>query len=235
MTTLALNLVLQLAVPVLLICCIAFFPMRGRAAFWIQASATAAMLAAIALVGLWTMLPWWTPYVYALLFVLALSFSLRRASARRDASRTSLSSWVAGIFFLCIGGLGLYQAGTALYGRIPPHKDMVDLAFPFRAGSYLVANGGASTNINSHVRTLDAAVPRYRAWRGQSYGVDIVQVDRAGFRADGLLPPAPEAYRIYGAQVFAPCSGTVVSVACTSTYFWRAAAHAPGGRLSRPQ
>lgn len=212
MTGVALILILQLAVPLLLISCLAFFPLRDRAAFWIQASATATMLIAIALVGFWTVIPWWAPYVYGVLFVLALAVSLRRAPARGDAPHTGLAIWAAGIFFLCIGGFGLYQAGTALYGRIPPSHDMVDLAFPFQAGTYLVANGGASTNINSHVRTLDTTVPRYRAWRGQSYGVDIVQLDRAGFRADGLLPPAPEAYRIYGAQVFAPCSGTAISV-----------------------
>ncbi|KFI07946.1 hypothetical protein JN27_06785 [Massilia sp. BSC265] len=206
----ALILALQLAAPLLLIFCIAFLPLRGRVGFGIQATATAAVLSAIALAGLWTVIPWWTPYAYGVLLVLAIAFSRGRAAARSIASRSSLVRRAALAFYVCAGGFGLYQAATALYGRIPPREDVVDLAFPLRAGRYVIANGGASININAHMRTLDPTVPRFLAWRGQSYGVDIVQVDPIGFRADGLLPSAPTAYRIYGAKVFAPCSGTVV-------------------------
>jgi hypothetical protein len=169
------------------------------------------VLGAIAFAGLWTVIPWWTPYAYAVLFVLAIALSLARSSARRDAPGTGPVTQAALVFYVCAGGFGLYQAGTALYGRIPPHEAPIKLAFPLREGRYLIANGGASININAHMRTLDAAVPRFQAWRGQSYGVDIVQLDGFGFRADGLLPSAPKAYRIYGAKVFAPCTGTVVS------------------------
>jgi hypothetical protein len=49
--------------------------------------------------------------------------------------------------------------------------------FPLGPGRYLVANGGGHALVNAHMRTLEPD-PRYRAWRGQSYGVDLVQVDR---------------------------------------------------------
>jgi murein DD-endopeptidase MepM/ murein hydrolase activator NlpD len=58
--------------------------------------------------------------------------------------------------------------------------------------------------------TLDTSVPRFRAWRGQSYGVDIVQLDPFGLRARGVQPADPKAYRIYGARVLAACAGQVV-------------------------
>ena len=58
--------------------------------------------------------------------------------------------------------------------------------------------------------TLDASMARFQAYRGQSYGVDIVKLNRWGLRANGLLPPQPSAYGIYGEQVYAPCTGQVI-------------------------
>ena len=56
------------------------------------------------------------------------------------------------------------------------------LAFPLEPGVYLVVNGGNDTHTNAHLMTLDAGIPRFRAWRGQSYRVDIVKLDAFGFR-----------------------------------------------------
>jgi len=55
---------------------------------------------------------------------------------------------------------------------------------------------------------LDPSVLGFRDWRGQSYGVDIVQWDALGLRACGVLTPEPKADRIYaGRRVLAPCAG----------------------------
>lgn len=70
--------------------------------------------------------------------------------------------------------------------------------------------GGSDFQTNAHLETLDASKPRFRAWRGQSYGVDLVQLDGLGLRAKGLQPADPHAYRIYGTHVLAPCAGRVV-------------------------
>ena len=74
-----------------------------------------------------------------------------------------------------------------------------------------MVNGGSSLNVNAHLMTLDASMARFRAYRGQSYGVDIVKLDGWGLRAKGLLPPQPSAYNIYGEPVYAPCTGQVVA------------------------
>jgi hypothetical protein len=60
------------------------------------------------------------------------------------------------------------------------------------------------------VKTLGPA-PRFRRWRGQSYGVDLVRVDGLGRRARGFLPRDPAAYFIFGDTVVAPCGGRVIS------------------------
>jgi hypothetical protein len=51
---------------------------------------------------------------------------------------------------------------------------------------------------------------RFRPYRGQSYGVDLVKTDTLGLRAGGLLPTDPARYAIYADRVHAPCSGVVV-------------------------
>lgn len=73
-----------------------------------------------------------------------------------------------------------------------------------------VVNGGNSRLLNSHLETLEP-IARYAAWRGQSYGVDLVRLDGWGRRGEGLLPADPTRYQIHGQAVTAPCSGAVVS------------------------
>ena len=59
---------------------------------------------------------------------------------------------------------------------------------------------------------MNIAVPRYRAWRGLSYGVDLVAMGRMGLRACGIQPPDTRAHRMYGARVLAPCAGRLVAL-----------------------
>ena len=46
----------------------------------------------------------------------------------------------------------------------------------------------------------------------QKYALDIVKVNKYGIRASGLLPADLSKYEIFGEQVYAPCSGQVISV-----------------------
>lgn len=99
--------------------------------------------------------------------------------------------------------------GAALAARQPP-PGAVDLVFPLRGGPYMVANGGNAGLVNAHLALLEQ--PGLRVYRGQSHGVDLVRVNRAGFRAAGWpLPADPAAYFIFNDPVYAPCSGRVVA------------------------
>lgn len=102
-----------------------------------------------------------------------------------------------------------YGTVIALRSRTNTAARVVNLAFPLERGRYLVVNGGSNISTNLHLETLDAGVPRYRAWRGQSHGVNLVALDGLGLRARRLQPAAPRACRIYGARVLAPCAGHV--------------------------
>jgi hypothetical protein len=112
---------------------------------------------------------------------------------------------------MVLGVASAYGVFIASRSRdVPPAA--VNLAFPLGPGRYLVVNGGSGSSTNAHLETLDASEPRFRDWRGQSYGVDLVQVDGLGLRAKGLQPADPRAYRIYGTRVLAPCAGRIVLV-----------------------
>ncbi|MGQ0622686.1 MAG: peptidoglycan DD-metalloendopeptidase family protein [Panacagrimonas sp.] len=202
---------LQFALPLILIAWIGIAPLRSLLGFGVQVVATALGLFALALTGVWILPPWWAPYAFAGLLLLAIAVGLRRRRPYVSVIPSGLGAWTATALYLALGGIAVGQASMGLAGRNPPPARMVELAFPLAGATYLIVNGGSELSVNGHMKTLDAAVPRFRVWRGQSYGIDVVKVDRFGLRANGLRPSEPSAYRVYGAEVFAPCTGEIVS------------------------
>ncbi|MGQ0696688.1 MAG: M23 family metallopeptidase [Panacagrimonas sp.] len=202
---------LQFALPLILVAWIGVAPPRSLFGFWVQVAATALALFALALTGIWILPPWWAPCAFAGLLLLAIAVGLRRSRPFVSVIPSGLGAWSGTGLYLALGGIAVGQTSAGLAGRKPPPARMVELAFPLAGATYLIVNGGSEPSVNGHMKTLDAAVPRFRVWRGQSYGIDIVKVERFGLRANGLRPSDPSAYRIYGAEVFAPCAGEIVS------------------------
>ena len=202
---------LQLALPLLFIGWIALAPSKSTLGFCCQAVGVATGLFALALTGLWLFPPWWTPYAFAGLWVTVVFFGLRRRFPFASLLPVGGVAWTSTVAFTVLGGWGVYQSANALAGRAPQAGAMVDLAFPLRDGDYLIVNGGSKLSVNAHLMTLDSSSARFHAYRGQSYGVDIVKLDRWGLRASGLLTPEPSAYNIYGTVVYAPCTGEVIA------------------------
>jgi hypothetical protein len=79
-----------------------------------------------------------------------------------------------------------------------------------RDGTFYVVNGGSVELLNAHLATLDAGGSA-RAYRGQSHGVDILALNRAGTHATAFASSDPAAYAIFGATILAPCDGEVVA------------------------
>lgn len=202
---------LQLTLPLLSIGWIGFAPSRTTLGFCCHAIGTAIALPGLALTGLWLFPPWWTPYVFAGLLVVAVFFGWRQRFPFASRWPTGSMGWIFALTFTGIGAWGVYQSANALAGRVPQAGAVVELAFPLKIGTYLVVNGGSTKSVNPHLMTLDASMARFRAYRGQSFGVDIVKLDEWGLRAKGLQPTAPSAYNIYGTPVYAPCTGEVVA------------------------
>ncbi len=201
----------QLVLPLALLAWVALSPAQRPLLYAVQLLATASVLLALSLVSVWIMPPWWTPYIHGLLFAfIALWHFLRRGPV-------SLASWSGGltngIAITLVALLGLYGASlsyAAIGGRQPPDVETVDIAAPFGPGTYFVAHGGSAEIVNAHLHTLDPSVERFRRWRGQSRGLDIIRIGRFGLRSDGWQPVDPTRYETFGVPILAPCAGTVV-------------------------
>jgi hypothetical protein len=200
----------QLLLPLILIGWMLWRPARSRLGFAVQCVGSFAALAVMALRGIWLWPPWWTPYVFGAALVAAALVGLRRSRPFRSAMPGTWGTWLVAASFVALGAVSLLGTAVALHSRTPPALPVVKLAFPLAPGRYLVVNGGSDFRTNAHLETLDASEPRFRDWRGQSYGVDLVQLDALGQRAKGLQPADPRAYRIYGTRVLAPCAGQVM-------------------------
>ncbi len=201
--------VAQILVPLVLITWLAIAPLHNLLGVSLQALVTAIALLAIARMGMWIFPPWWTPYLYGLLFVLSLVIGVRRSKPQRKLPSHWLG-WIAIIIFAALGVFVGNEAVQSWAGQFPPPIPAVDLAFPMWDGDYLILNGGNDIRINAHLKTLDESVLRFRAYRGQSYGVDIVKIDPFGLRAKGIVPSDLAAYQIYGEPVLAPCAGKIL-------------------------
>jgi hypothetical protein len=74
----------------------------------------------------------------------------------------------------------------------------LELSFPLRGGTYIIAQGGNTKLINIH-----GVSP------SQRYALDILKLNSVGVRARGLYPSDPKRYAIFGAEVVSPCDGVV--------------------------
>jgi hypothetical protein len=81
----------------------------------------------------------------------------------------------------------------------------VELKFPLRDGLYYVWQGGNSFITNGFHR---AGLRQGR----ESYAIDIVKLNRAGSRAEGIYPGELSAYAIYGETVYSPCAGEIIEM-----------------------
>ncbi len=201
---------IQFAAPLILIGWLGLVPARSGLGFVVQVCGSVAAMSAMALQGIWLLPPWWAPFVFAVALGVAAWIGWRRIRPLSKVVPVRWGAWSAVVFFTALSVMSIYGTVIALRSRRVTAAGLVNLAFPLEPGRYLVVNGGSNSSTNAHLETLDARVLRYRAWRGQSYGVDLVAVDAFGLRARGVQPADPRAYRIYGVRVLAPCAGEVV-------------------------
>ena len=201
-----LPLVSQLAIPVALLAWVAFGHHATKARLTVVVALAAIYSVAIYIAGLWLVLPWWLPFLYGAAGAWAMAHRLRGG---RAAAPRRLGAWnrVVTALIGTLAAIVLVVVGVALASR-RPSAEPVDVMFPLETGTYLVLNGGSRLLTNAHLGTLEGE--RFAPYRGQSHGVDLVRINRAGLRVPGLLPADPAAYFIYGDPVLAPCRGHVV-------------------------
>jgi hypothetical protein len=207
-STIILPVVAQLLLPLMLLAWVASPRHSSRLSLGLAILITATWILGIDLAGMWLILPWYLPLAYgAALAALAArtSRAIRDRPGRVPGRRATARLVVQGASLASVGIVVI----AALAGRRVPGS-ATDLAPPLRGGTHLVVNGGSNALVNAHLATL-ADEPRYRPWRGQSYGVDLVRLGPRGFRARGVVPGDPAAYEAFGDTILAPCGGRVVA------------------------
>lgn len=200
-------LVLQLLIPLGLVARVGFVRKRTRLSWGLDLVLAVSYLAAIALAIPWLALPWYLPWVFAALLLVAAVAGGRRAGRDTPAPRGLFARaglGLRGLLTLILVGV----TAVALWGRRGFAEPAVGVASPLGHGTYLVANGGSSELINPHLKTLTAE--RFRSYRGQSYALDVVRVGAWGSRSSGMSPDDPTGYAIFGDTLRAPCAGRVV-------------------------
>jgi hypothetical protein len=205
--------VLQIIIPVILIARLFEARRRSLLASLLYLLGLIAYVAAIAIAGVWLVLPWYTALVY--LSVVAIGMRYRASDLRtlrwRPAGRLAYVELGICVLFVA-GASGLFVQAVAAR-RAPAAQASVNLSFPLNGGTYYVVNGGGGALANAHVETL---AEHARLYRGQSYAVDIARVDERGLRASALAPSSLEEYASVGEPVLAPCDGRVLQLENTA-------------------
>jgi len=203
----------QILLPLLLLAWLAFTPALGWLAWGLQVLAIAAVLFGMTLAMLWAMPPYWTPYLYWLIFALIAGSQLLRGLVSSDVLwNTGVLHSLALLALVALGVLGIYLGFTALQGRQLPEVEVVDIAPPFPPGNYLIAHGGSTETVNIHLQTLNPEVERFRDFRGQSRALDIFRITPMGMHVRGLRPADPNRYVSFGTELLAPCAGRVARI-----------------------
>lgn len=210
MTGLLLTLsILQLLIPALLL----FWQWRERSASkaqWLFKTILAiSYLAAIAVAGLWSLIPFFVPYLYLLASAVFAARGFYQISKvpfwRSETAWRKIKLGITALLAFLSLGLMFYAVSGWV---IPNEGDTANLVFPLKDGTFYIASGGSNSLLNPHLKTLEGE--RFQAWRGQSFAIDIMQINHWGLRADGILPEDPAEYTIFGTPVYAPCSGTII-------------------------
>lgn len=207
--------IVQMLLPMTLLAWLFLLPAGGLLALVLQCLAVGVILVALLLVGLWTLPPWWFPWLCLILYAGVLIW--HGMNGRYGGDLLWAPGYLNGsaIFLtLLLSAYAVALIVQALAGRAPPNDvDVVDLALPFGPGNYLIAHGGSHPTINGHLRTLDTEQERFREWRGQSRALDIFRLTSLGLHTtQGLKPADPAAYATFGAPLLAPCDGIIARV-----------------------
>lgn len=202
---------LQIGLPLFLLGRLVVAPARNLLGYTAQVLLTGLYLLVILLVAIWLVPAWWMPYVYlGIGFLGVAGHAARRRIPWRPRLPGAVAEWAAVVLSM-LACIGLSLLGVrAVAGRTPPDRQTVEVAFPMGPGTYQVVNGGATQAVNAHLMTLEPRTDRQRAYRGQSYAVDLIKLGRLGLRAPGWRPRLPSKYEIFGEPVFAPCHGRVL-------------------------
>lgn len=155
----------------------------------------------LARAGIWHIFGLFWNYLYFGLYVITLIIVIYNSNTSDLLPKNDIKSWVNLAAVVMTFLIFLVWRMPQLYFARSFPSPAVELEFPLRTGEFLVVQGGSTTALNHHYGN-----------RAQKFALDIVKIDRLGFRAAGLLPSALERYDIFNQPLYAPCAGKVIAI-----------------------
>ncbi len=203
---------LHLVVPLALILWTWTRSYKSMTTWAIQMLVLISYTAFIFLMGSWVYASFYLRYAILILTIVAAIWSFTQVRGLSLFVTPPFSGWTG-------YGAGLIISAVLVYlvvGAVRSHfynETPVNLAFPFKDGTYAVFEGGngrASSLMNYH---YGASIHKgARTNLSMRYAVDITRVTPWGNDADGFLPTQNDKYAVFNQVVYSPCDGEVFHV-----------------------
>jgi hypothetical protein len=203
---------LHLVVPLALILWTWIRSYTSLAAWGLQVLVLISYTAFIFLLGSWVYASFYLRYAILILTIVAAIRSFMHIRSLPLLVTPHILGWAGYVAGLIVSAVLVYF----VVGAVRSHfydETPVNLAFPFKSGTYAVFEGGngrVSFLMNYH---YSASIHKgARTNLSMRYAVDMAKVTRWGNDADGFLPMQNDKYAIFNQVVYSPCDGEVSKV-----------------------
>ncbi|WP_024851231.1 M23 family metallopeptidase [Hydrogenovibrio kuenenii] len=161
--------------------------------------ATSSVILFVYLTSPWVFISYYLRYLILVAFAVVVVYSyfkmiLGISKVEEDDRTTKAVSVVSVVVFLVFIALNTF----AIMSRYPSDNS-VNVAFPFKSGSYYVLQSGNNFVTNP-----------FHAMEDSNQATDIVKLNAFGNRALGISPSQLDSYAIFGDVIYSPCDGEVL-------------------------
>lgn len=155
----------------------------------------------IAMAGAWHIFGTFWNYIYLLLYVSVLIIVIHNINTANLLPVNGVKGWINLTVLTITFLVFLFWRMPQLYSARSYITPAVELEFPLRTGRFMITQGGNTSALNHHYKNP-----------AQKFALDIVKVNKFGFRASSLLPSELEHYYIFNQPLYAPCDGKVIAI-----------------------
>ena len=192
----AIQLIIQVVLPGIFIADLLRKIFGSKREWLIEVCILGLLLLFVFLTARWDAFSYYLRILMPLLYLAASFIAYRKIDTSLPTRKTAL--WLSYILQTSVILVLVWLNVNALRAYIYADEAVV-LSSPLKDGVYYVGGGGNSRWVNNH-----------NAFPPQNYALDIVRLNVAGNRANGLAPKDLEKYTIFGDTLYSPCDGQVV-------------------------
>lgn len=171
---------------------------QSKLEWLLNALLTTVILVWLFQIGNWSWIGYYFRYLLLAILILFLLISWKKVRTLPFRITTTRSQKLSlGFTTLLLILFSVYN--LFVFTSYTTSDEAIELTFPLKDGTYYIGQGGNHTQMNYH-----------QAYAPQQYALDILKINKLGFRAKGLSPKELEKYQIYDDNLYSPCNGKVV-------------------------